>query len=92
MTIEQIEELSKITEEKTREYISLKVPQKQIDELIISVEAEGTKPVILAINVAIRLVNTIKNIDEHKLANDAANTGLNVANQFLRELFWQYQK
>jgi hypothetical protein len=92
LTSEQVEELSKAVEEKTREYITARVPRRQIDRLDITVEAEGTKPVMLTISVAIELIKMMKNMDVRKLANDAVGNGLNVAQEFLRKLICQFQK
>jgi len=92
LTSEQIEELCKLAEEKARKYITLRVPQKQIEKLDVTVEVEGVKPVRLSINVDIRLSQRVKNIDIQKLAGDATKNGLNAAEEFLRRLTCQHQK
>lgn len=92
LTSEQVEELCKLAEEKARKYVTLRVPQKQIEKLNVTAEVEGAKPLTLAINVDIRLSRRMKNIDVRKLADDATKNGLNAAEDFLRGLTCQSQK
>ena len=92
LTSKQIEEIGKVAEEEVRKYVFSRVPQKQIERLDIVVEVEGARPILLTVNVDVKLSSRIKNIDEQRLADEAADSGLNVAREFLRKLVCQLQK
>jgi hypothetical protein len=89
LTSEQIVELCKVAEERTRKYVASRVPQKQIEKLDVTTEVEGLKPVSIVIDVDVRLSPIMKDIDVKKLADDAAASGLIAAEEFLRELVCQ---
>jgi len=86
LTTEQIEELCSITEEAAREYVLSKVPSKRIETLNISVEAEGTKPVTLTVEIDIALSPLMKDFDVQKLVDEAVNEAFTSAKKYLREL------
>jgi hypothetical protein len=89
---EQIEELSSIAEEAARKYVLLKVPLKKIETLNISAETEGTKPVALKVEVDIVLLQSMKNFNVQKLANEAIREAFNSAEKYLREVACRSQK
>jgi len=86
LTTEQIEELCSITEEDAREYVLSKVPSKRIETLNISVEAEGTKPVTLTVEIDVALSPLMKDFDVQKLVDEAVNEAFTSAKKYLREL------
>ena len=86
LTTEQIEELCAIAEEAAREYVLSKIPSKRIDTLNISVEAEGTKPVNLTVDIDIALSPLMENFDVQKLVNEAVKQAFALAEKYLREL------
>ena len=86
LTTEQIEELCSITEEAAREYVLSKVPSKRIETLNISVEAEGTKPVTLTVEIDVALSPLMKDFDVQKLVDEAVNEAFTSAKKYLREL------
>jgi len=92
LTSEEIEELCSIAEKAAREYVLSKVPPKRIDVLNVSVEAEGTKPVTLTIEVDISLSPLMKNFDAQKLANEAVKKAHASAEEYVRELKRRSQK
>jgi len=86
LTSEQIEELCSIAEEAAREYVLSKVPSKRIETLNISVEAEGTKPVMLTVEIDIALSPLMKDFDVQKLVDEAVAEAFISAKKYLREL------
>jgi len=86
LTTEQIEELCSITEEAAREYVLSKVPSKRIETLNISVEAEGTNPVTLTVEIDIALSPLMKDFDVQKLVDEAVTEAFISAKKYLREL------
>jgi hypothetical protein len=86
LTSEQIEELCLIAEETARKSILSKVSQKRIETLNVSVEADGTKPVSLAIDLDIALAPTLKDFDVKKLVDEAVKAAFAAAEKYLREL------
>ena len=86
LTSEQIEELCSIAEETARKNVISKVPQKRIEKLNISTEAEGTKPLTLAIEMDVVLSSMMKGFDAKKLADEAVNSAFAAAEKYLKEL------
>ena len=86
LTNEQIEALSDAAEEAARSYIFSKVPLRMIENLNISVEAEGTKPLNLSVEINIKLSKGSKDCDIQQLANDAAKEDLKASESSLRNL------
>ena len=86
LTTEQIEELCSIAEEAAREHALSKVPSKRIETLNISVEAEGTKPVTLTVDIDIALSPLMKDFDVQKLVDEAVAEAFISAKKYLREL------
>lgn len=83
---EQIEELCTLAEENARQYVLSKVASKRIMTLNISVEADGTKPVILTVDIDIALSPLAKEFDTKKLVNEAVKEAFKAAEKYLREL------
>jgi hypothetical protein len=86
LTSEQIEELCVIAEEAAREYVLSKIPLKRIETLNIGVEADGTKPVSLIVDIDIALSPLMKNFDAQKLVDEAVKEAFAMAEKYLREL------
>ena len=86
LTTEQIEELCLTVEKDTREYILSKVSPKRIEELNISVETEGAKPVRLNVEVDVILSPLMKEVHAQKLVDEAVKEAFVSAEKFLREL------
>jgi hypothetical protein len=86
LTTEQIEQLCLTVEKAAREYILSKVPRKRIEELNVSVETEGAKPVRLNVEVDVILSPLMKETHAQKLVDEAVKEALVSAEKFLREL------
>ena len=86
LTTEQIEELCSIAEEAARKYALSKVSSKRIEKLDISVEAEGTKPLTLTVDIDIALSPLVKDFDVQKLVDEAVEEAFTSAKEYLGEL------
>jgi hypothetical protein len=86
LTSEQIEELCSIAEDTARKNVLSKVSQKRIETLNVSAEAEGTKPISLAVDLDIVLSSTMKDFDVRKLVDEALKAAFTAAEKYLRNL------
>ena len=86
LTIEQIEALCSNAENAARKYILSKVPLKIVEKINISVEAEGTKPLNLTVDIDLALVQQEKDIDLKKLVDEAVKEALKASENYLRKL------
>ena len=86
LTLDQMEELCEIAEETAREYILSKVPSRRISTLNVTVDAEGTKPVTVNIEVEVILSPLMKNFDVEKLVNETKERAFASVEKYLRKL------
>ena len=92
LTSGQVEELCAVAENAARGYVVSKVPQKRIEVLNISVEAEGERPVTVTIDVDIVLSPLMKNFDVQKLVEEAVKEAFTSVEKYLRALTCHSQK
>lgn len=78
--------ISEIAERTARDHIHSKVPRQKISNLEIAVEAAGSKPVTITIDVDLALSQVIKDCDAEKLANEATQKAFEAVEQYLEEL------
>jgi hypothetical protein len=86
LTTEQIEMLCATSENAARKHILSKVPSKMVEKLNISVEAEGTKPVNVTIEIDLELSPKMKDFDADKLVNEAVEEAHEASENYLRKL------
>ena len=86
LTTEQIEVLCSKAENAARKYILSKISSKIIEKLDISVEAEGTKPVQLTVEINLVLASNVKDVEANKIVNEAVAEGHQASENFLRKL------
>jgi hypothetical protein len=86
LTTEQIETLCSTAEDAARKHILSKVPLKMVDNLNISVEAEGTKPVNLTVEIDLSLSPKMIAFDAEALVNKAIQKALEASEIYLRTL------
>ena len=86
LTTEQIELLCSTSEQAARKYILSKVPQKEIDRLDISVEADGSKPVNVTVEINLVLSTQTKNVDAEALVKEAVSEAHRATENFLRKV------
>ena len=86
LTTEQTETLCSTAENAARKYILSKVPLKMVDNLNISVEAEGAKPVNVTVEIDLALSPEMKDFDAEALVNEAVQEALEASEIYLRKL------
>jgi len=86
LTAEQIEALCLTAENAAKKYILAKVSSKMVEKLNISVEADGTKPVNLTVEIDLVLLPHAKNVDLNKLVDEAVEEALKISENYLRKL------
>jgi len=86
LTSDQMEKLCSIAEIAARKHILSKVPSKKIENLNISAEAEGEKPVRLTVDIDIVLSPRTESFNLKKLTDEAVKEAFASAEKYLREL------
>jgi hypothetical protein len=86
LTTEQTETLCSTAEKAAREYVLSKVPSKMVEKLNISVEADGTKPVNLTVEIDLALSPKMKNFDADTLVKEAIKEALKASENYLRKV------
>jgi len=86
ITMEQIEVLCELAEEKARKFIFSKIPPKKVDALSLSVEIEGIKPLSVNMELELRLSPTVGEVDAETLAKKALNEASIAIESKLRDL------
>jgi len=86
LTTEQIETLCSTAEKAARKYVLSKVSSKMVDKLDISVEATGSKPVNVSIEVGLVLSPQAKGIDAEALVKETTNVAHKATENYLRKI------
>lgn len=86
LTTEQIEALCSTAENAARKYILSKVTSKMVEKIDICVEAEGTKPVDLTVEINLLLTANAKDVDADKLVKEAVAEAHKASENFLRKI------
>ena len=86
LTTEQIESLCSTAENAARKYILSKISNTDIDSLDISVEADGSKPVNVTVEIDLILASQTKNVDSEALVREAVNEAHKATENFLRKI------
>ena len=86
LTTEQIETLCSLAEKAARKYVLSKVSSKMVDKLDISVEAAGSKPVDVTVEINLDLAPNAKGIDAQTLVKEAINEAHKAAENYLRKI------
>ena len=86
LTTEQIETLCSTAEGAARKHVLSRVPSKMVETLNISVEADGTKPVNLTVEIDLVLSPKMENFDADALAKEAVKEALKESENYLRKL------
>jgi len=85
LTLEQVEELCEIAEEAAREYVLSKVPSRRISTLNVTVDAEGTKPITINVDVEVVLSPLMKNFNVEELTRKATERAFMSIEKYLRK-------
>jgi hypothetical protein len=86
LTIEQVEELCERAEQAAREYVLSKIPNSRISTLNVTVDAEGTKPLTVNVDVSVVLSPLMKDFDVEALTKEATKRAFAHIEEYLREL------
>jgi post-segregation antitoxin (ccd killing protein) len=86
LTTEQIEILCSTAENAARKYVLSKVTSKMVDRLDISVEATGSKPVNVTVEVDLALTPQAKGINAEALVKEATNEAHKASENYLRKI------
>ena len=86
LTLEQVEELCELAEQAAREYVLSKVSTSRIVTLNVVVDAEGTKPVTVNVDVTVVLSPLMKDFDVESLTKEATKQAFAQIEEYLREL------
>ena len=86
LTLEQVEELCERGEQAARDYVLSKVSIGRIATLDVSINAEGTKPVTVDVDVTVVLSPLMKDFDVEALTKEAINRAFAIIEEYLREL------
>ena len=86
LTTEQIETLCSTSENAARKYVLSKVSSKMVDRLDISVEAVGSKPVNVTVEIDLALSPQAEGIDAQTLVKEAVNEAHIASEKYLRKI------
>lgn len=86
LTRKQVEEICEVAEKAAREYILSRVSLRRISSFDITVEAEGSKPLTITVDVQIELSPLMKNYDVQKLVEEATKEAFTSAERHMRKL------
>ena len=86
LTLEQVAELCEGAEQAAREHVLSKISTNRIVALDVIVDAEGTKPVTVNVDVNIVLSPIMKEFDVKALTNEATKQAFFHIEEYLREL------
>jgi hypothetical protein len=86
LTTEQIETLCSTAESAARKAVLCKVSSKMVDRLDISIEAEGSKPVNVTVEIDLVLTPEVKGIDPESLVKEATSEAHKAAESYLRKI------
>jgi len=92
LTEEQLEKLCEIGEKAARDHILSKVSARRISTLDVTVDAEGSRPVTVNIEVDVTLSPLMKDLDVETLAKEATEKALTAIKEYLRELTCKSKK
>jgi hypothetical protein len=86
LTLQQVEELCELAEQAAREYVLSTVSTSRIVTLDVAVDAEGTKPVTVNVDVTVVLSPLMKDFDVESLTKEATKQAFAHIEEYLREL------
>lgn len=86
LTTEQIETLCQTAEDAARKAVLSKVSSKMIDTLDISIEAEGSKPVNVTVEIELLLTEEAKGVDAETVVKEATAEAHKASENYLRKL------
>ena len=86
LTLEQVAELCERAERAARNYVLSQVPISRVVTFDVSVDAEGTKPVNVTVEIDLALSPKMKGFDADALVNEAVKQAHEASENYLRKL------
>ncbi len=86
LTTEQIELLCQTAEAEAQKYILSKVSNKNIEQLDISIEADGAKPVNVTVEINLQLTKAENDVKVEILVKEAVDAAHRAIESFLRKI------
>lgn len=86
LTAEQVSELCERAEQAARNYVLFKISTSRIVTLDVTVDAEGTKPVNVTVDVNVVLSPLMKDFNVEALTKEATKKAFDSIEEYLREL------
>jgi hypothetical protein len=86
LTTEQIETLCSIAEGAARKFVLSNVSAKMVDRLDIAVEASGSKPVNVSVEINLVLSGQAKDVDAQMLVKEAVSEAYKSIENHLRKI------
>ena len=86
LTLEQVGELCERAEQAARDYVLSQVSKSRIATLDVLVDAKGTKPVTVTVDVTVVLSPLMKDFDVEALTKEATKRAFTIIEEYLREL------
>ena len=86
LTTEQIENLCSTADNAARKHVLSRISSKIVEKLNVIVEAEGSKPINLTIEVDLALAPHVKDVNVKTLADEATKTALRAGENYLSSL------
>jgi len=86
LTTEQIETLCSTAENAARKYVLSRLSSKMIDRLDICVEATGSKPLNVTVEVDLVLAPQAEGVDAEALVKEATNEAHKASKNYLRKI------
>jgi len=82
---EQIMAVVEAGEKAARDYVLSRLPAKKVYDMGICIQAEGSKPLTITVDVELRIASSAK-VDPDQLAREAAKKAMEAIEAKLREL------
>ena len=92
LTLDQVGELCEKGEQAARKYVLSQVATGRIIDLDVFVDAQGTKPVTVDVDVNVVLSPVMKDFDVEALTQEATNQAFIAIEQYLRDLKCKSEK
>ena len=92
LTLDQVGELCETGEQAARKYVLSQVSTGRIIDLDVFVDAQGTKPVTVNVDVNVVLSPVMKDFDVEALTKEATNQAFIAIEQYLRDLKCKSEK
>jgi hypothetical protein len=86
LTLEQLEELCERAEQTAREHVLSKITKNKVATLDVTIEAEGTKPLTVNVDVTVVLSPLMKDFDTEVLTKTATERAFAQIEDYLREI------